>query len=76
MVVQAFEYEKEHLQPTDKAGDKPCTIGLSRIGKGFCSFHVEMQVGKPDPLSNSVPDGPESKLPTVCEEPLRRFFVS
>lgn len=51
MVVQAFEYEKEHLQPTDK-------------------------VGKPDPLSNSVPDGPESKLPTVCEEPLRRFFIS
>ena len=75
MVVQAFEYEKEHLQPTDKAGDKPCRIGLGRIEKG-CRFHVEMQVGKPDPLSNSVPDGPESKLPTVCEEPLRRFFVS
>ena len=75
MVVQAFEYEKEHLQPTDKAGDKLC-IGLSRIGKVFCSFDVEMQVGKPDPLNNSVPDGPESKLPTVCEEPLRRFFVS
>jgi len=51
MVVQAFEYEKDHLQPREK-------------------------VGNSDPLSNSVQLAPESSLPTVCEEPLRRFFIS
>lgn len=34
------------------------------------------QVGNSDPLSNSVQLAPESSLPTVCEEPLRRFFVA
>ncbi|CAK9116529.1 unnamed protein product [Durusdinium trenchii] len=51
MVVQAFEYEKEHLKPAS-------------------------EVGNADPHRNSVPSDPESALPTVCEEPLRRFFIS
>lgn len=41
-------------------------------------YHMMLhpQVGCSDPLKNSVPPGPESSLPTVCEEPLRRFFAS
>lgn len=50
MVVQAYEYEKEHLRPLK---DLP---------------------GSKTPLTNSV--GEEKDLPTVCDEPLRRFFIS
>ncbi len=53
-------------------------VSVQRIQPNLSGFEMllRFQVGTSDPLSNSVELAPESSLPTVCEEPLRRFFVA